>query len=213
MGEARLKFSLATLTSTLLFPVIAAAQHNIDLDETGPFQISEYGITHAPLTSWAYIFSQSNQELMAVVDAVTMSASIARASLEIECKDTFSGRTVEFSVGYLPKGNDYPGGEYHLDLFNSVGSGRPAAFNIGHGFIRTDHIKFSSLSGERAPQEYFDQTEKLWRDLESLNENSLIEVRFETRKLPEPYISLTFPMSGFKDVAHEAKDFCPTPRH
>ncbi len=191
------------------------AQQNVLGGVSGPFRLEEItytggsypAIVHDELSNWAAYYTPTT--FMAVVSASTLSDGLSRADLTIECRDTFAGRTVNFGVGYLLTNGVYPNDQYSLNLFNSIRSGRPASFNIGSGFVRTDHIKFSTLSNESPPKEYVEGTLQLWSGLQSMDESAAFEVRFETDQLAGPYVRLLFPMTAFSEIVQQGKPFCP----
>lgn len=195
---------------TALTATGALAQQNTDLDESGVFTEGKYRFgEHDELSSWAYYFSPSMRTFNAAVSAVDFNYGISRATLKISCADTFAGKNIRFSVAYLMAGGVYPGDEYLLDLFNSVGSGRPAAYDIGKGFVRTDHIELGYSSRDKVSKEYLDMTRTFWTDLQQLSESKTIEVRFKLDKVPGSYISAEFPLDGFSEIAESSAPYCP----
>lgn len=209
-----------------VFPILSAghnalAQQDLSAGDQGPFRIETFSyvgsggsensyesLVHDELEMWSAVVE--GNYFLAAVNASGMSDELSWAVMELRCEDTFAGSKIEFGIEYIFEGGEYPGDAYSLDLFNSVGSGRPAAFNLGSGFVRTDHINFSTFfNPEQPPQEYIEGTIGLWRDLQSMGAEERVEVRFETRGANEPYLQLIFPLSGFEEIARQAEPYCP----
>ena len=173
--------------------------------------ISYQKIVHDHLTEWSSYIVSNDNSLTAVISASELSDELSRADLKIRCVDSFAGPSLDFSVDYVFAGGRYPGDEYAFDLFNSSVSGRPAAYDIGAGLVRTDGIEFSTLfNREQPPQEYIEAMGQLWTDLQLMSETSTVEVRFVTSEVQQPYVRLVFPMTGFSDVLQRGRSFCPT---
>jgi hypothetical protein len=76
-----------------------------------------------------------------------------------------------------------PGGMYTIDLFNSMISGRPAAYDLGTGPVPTTGVSF--LLSEAPPQAYRDGVAAFVAGLRALPPEARIRLRFvPQRDLP-----------------------------
>lgn len=203
------KTVLSALLLPALLPMSAAAQQNLEGPDAGPFYVRDLMIAYDSLPTWSAFVVPTHREFGGIVSANQMSADVQRAGLWISCTDSFAGPTLDVRVSYVFTDGVYPGDEYSLNLFNSVGSGRPAAYDIGQGLVRTDDIRFSSMSRDAPPQEYTERVTQFWHDLQNLGEDQTIEVRFEVRRSAGPYVQLFFPMTGFSEIVEQSAGYCP----
>ena len=216
-----MRFFLASAVfSILLTGDYALAQQDISAGDTGPFRIETFSyvgsdgrensyerLVHDELEVWSAVVD--TDYFLAAINASSMSNELSWAVMQLRCEDTFAGLRIKFGIEYTFEDGEYPGDSYRLDLFNSVGSGRPAAFNVGSGFVRTDHIDFFAINAGQPPQAYLEGTMELWRDLQSMGTEERVEVRFETDRVNKPYLQMVFPLSRFQEIARQAEPYCP----
>ena len=188
-------------------PFFVQTQSYNSSEEMGSYQ----KIAHDHLTEWSSYIVSNDNSLTAVISASELSDELSRADLKIRCVDSFAGPSLDFSVNYVFAGGRYPGDEYAFDRFDGSVCGRPAAYDLGAGLVRTDGIEFDPIfNREQPPQEYIEAMGQLWTDLQLMSETSTVEVRFVTSEVQQPYVRLVFPMTGFSDVLQRGRSFCPT---
>jgi hypothetical protein len=102
------------------------------------------------------------------------------------------------------------GNGYSFDLLASTNSGRPAAYDLGDGFVRNDDYDEGSAFSER-PIEYFERMDEFFEVFLTLSDADTFEVRFVTTgrnsdRMDGNYFAIVFPMRGFSLVSEEFEE-------
>ena len=158
------------------------------------------------------------------VEAETITPDLRWASLQIDCE---IGTTdpPQISVDYVFKDDEMKlfipsraqegplatyGESYSFDLMDSGGSNRPAAYNLGSGFVRNDDYDAGSPFSKRS-NEYFARMVMFLEQILVMEDSDSIEVRFistgrHSERMLGNYFSMVFPMQGFSAVSSDLKD-------
>ena len=153
-------------------------------------------------------FAGSAMRIDAAVLAATTTSDLRWAAFEITC-DTHSLAPPDIGVSYIYSGDTMNEMEeifpffnyadaYSLDLIDSANSGRPAAYNLGNGFVRNDD--YSGWSREH-PEAYYQRTAAFIDEFVALKDTDTIQIRFvNTRRHSErmngSYFEMIFPMTS-----------------
>ena len=95
---------------------------------------------------------------------------------------------------------------YSFDLIGSNNSRRPAAYNLGNGFVRNDDYDEGTYS--QRPEEYFERLEDFFDVFMTLEDEDKFEVRFvntgrHSERMRGKYFSISFPMKNFSSHPDE----------
>lgn len=98
---------------------------------------------------------------------------------------------------------------YSFDLIGSNNSRRPAAYNLGNGFVRNDDYDEGSHS--QRPKEYFERLENFFEAFMTLEDDDKFEVRFantgrHSERMLGNYLSISFPMKNFSSHPNELRE-------
>lgn len=98
---------------------------------------------------------------------------------------------------------------YSFDLIGSNNSRRPAAYNLGNGFVRNDDYNEGTHS--RRPEEYFERLEDFFEAFLTLEDDDQFEVRFvnlgrHSERMLGNYFSISFPMKNFSSHPNELRE-------
>lgn len=158
-------------------------------------------------TAWRKAI-EDGSKFTAAVWAFDVTPPLQAAKLNILCKPAFFGTSVEVGVSYLYEGGRAPGDSYSLNLSDSADSGRPAAYNMGDGFIRTDRLTGAEPGDVERTQAYQAAVARFERKLLSVDDKGELEVRFVSSKSNTPYVAARFKMAGIRSIQAEIAHFC-----
>jgi hypothetical protein len=79
---------------------------------------------------------------LAGIRAASVSPELEDALVSITCQHRRGAGQMNVHVSYWRAGTTNPGDLYVLDLFDSADSGRPAAYDLGGGWVSTADLSF-----------------------------------------------------------------------
>ena len=169
-------------------------------------------------------FAGTSKYIFLGIEAETITPDLRWASLQIDCE---IGTTAppKITVKYVYKDDEMViyehsiaqegplasyGESYIFDLMDSGGSGRPAAYNLGSGFVRNDDYDAGELFSKRS-NEYFARMVMFFEEILAMEDSDSFEVRFKntgrsSERMLGDYFSMVFPMQGFSTVSGDLKD-------
>jgi hypothetical protein len=167
-------------------------------------------------------FSGTSTHINAAVLASTFTPDLRWAAFEITCSiGTLDHPRVDVQYIYAHDGMEEIeekflvgpffryANAYRFDLIGSNRSRRPAAYNLGGGFVRNDNYDEGSES--RRPEEYFERLEAFLEGFMALDDDDRFEVRFvnigrHSERMAGNYFSMVFPMTNFSSNRENLRD-------
>ena len=189
------------------------AQQNTDLEQSGAFDYfpNSNRPTYYDIPNWAYHYSPSQDHMFAGVSAIFNDKRIGHAIFSFDCYRSWLGNEIKFSVEYYLPGETLPGARYGLDLFNSRGSGRPAAYSIGdNDTVYTGDIE---VSYDRIlpwqPRDYAKAVSDFWEQLHYAKHDDLLTIAFLSDRFGEDSVAMGFPLKDINKTFEIANEYCP----
>jgi hypothetical protein len=160
---------------------------------------------------WVTRESPERTKVMAGAVASAVSANLDSAMLQIDCIRQPAPAHLKISLHYWLAGRPEPGHRYALDLFNSVGSLRPAAYDLGLGSVSTAGIDHNFSSDGPLPAAYYAAIDAFLTPL-AQGQATQVMVSFTTPESsdgPGRSYAIEFPLYHLREAAVLLQGDCP----
>ncbi len=160
---------------------------------------------------WVTRDSPQGTKLMAGAVASAVSPNLDSAMLQIDCTRQPAPAQLHVGLHYWLAGNPEPGQRYVLDLFNSMFSRRPAAYDLGQGPVSTAAINHNVSRDGPLPAAYFAAMDQFLTPLAN-GQASQVTITFATPASsdgPGRDFSIDFPLYQLREAATLIQRECP----
>jgi hypothetical protein len=160
---------------------------------------------------WTTRDSPQGTKLMAGAVASAVSPNLDSAMLQIDCIRQPAPAHLHVGLHYWLAGHPEPGQRYVLDVFNSMFSRRPVAYDLGQGPVSTAAINHNTSRDGPLPAAYFAAMDQFLTPLAN-GQASQVKITFATPASsdgPGRDFSIEFPLYQLRDVAALLQRECP----